>query len=175
MAEGSVTDFLSCFLFEKEGALQGIVHALKYDGMTSMGSVLGEEIGYSLLKSESFPKPDLLIPIPLHHLKRRERGYNQSEYLCRGISRVTGVPVRSSIVRRVRYTTSQTKLNLEERRCNMDGAFRVVPRRIPEVDGKIILIVDDVITTGATINACGNALLAAGCRKVIAASAAVAS
>jgi ComF family protein len=117
---------------------------------------------------------DILIPVPLHHIKHRERGYNQSEFIANGVASVIDKPVVLNAVRRVRHTQTQTKLTIEERQKNMHQAFERIPRVSNILSGKKCLLVDDVITTGATTNACAQALLSAGAVKIVAASAALA-
>jgi ComF family protein len=172
--EGRISGFTSCFLFEKEGILQEIIHLLKYRGMKTTGIRLGMEIGKKM-ESEMFPHADYLIPVPLHRRKKRERGYNQSEFICQGISNVTGIPVQASLIRRIKDTPSQTQLNLEQRKENVSEAFQVDPKFLPVIQDKIFILVDDVMTTGATIQACAGVLLQCKAKKVFAASAALAA
>jgi competence protein ComFC len=115
---------------------------------------------------------DYLIPVPLHPLKKAERGYNQSFYISNGISRQTGIPVKNNLLKRVRYTDSQTTMTFLERKENVGGAFSVLKRN--NIAGKNFLLVDDVITTGATTNECAKALLEKSCSKVYAVSVAIA-
>ena len=171
---GAVSDFLSCYLFEKEGKLQDVIHLLKYGGVKSMGVMLGREVGRLILRCKEFSTADCLVPVPLHKLKRRERGYNQSEMICRGVSEVTGIPTHPNMIVRFKYTTSQTQLDLEERQKNVGDAFTIPLRYISQVRDKRIILVDDVITTGSTINACATQLVKAGATAVMAASAAAA-
>lgn len=172
LEEGAVSDLVSCFVFEKSGAVQALAHALKYDGFTTVGVVLGEKLGQVM--NERGVKGDLLIPVPLYSIKRRERGFNQAERIAAGISRVTGIPLMTGALRRTRHTQTQTKLGLEERKRNVEGAFEVEERLRPRISGAICVLVDDVITTGATISSSGMALLGAGAASVLAVSAALA-
>jgi ComF family protein len=171
---GEVSDLVSCYLFEKEGALQTVVHLLKYSGMKVLGTRLGREVGVAVREHPSMSKADVIIPVPLHPLKQRERGYNQSDYLCRGISESSGIPAAGTILRRTRYTSSQTHLTHRERVENVKGAFELRRGATMGIRGKKCILVDDVITTGATLNACAQLLHAAGAERVFAASAAVA-
>ncbi|MBA4311540.1 MAG: hypothetical protein C0417_02810 [Chlorobiaceae bacterium] len=173
-AEGFIKDFSSSFLFEKEGALQHLIHLLKYQGMKSLGIKLGEEVGRKMLLDEYYAGADYLIPIPLHKLKYRERGYNQSEFICKGISNVTQISVNNSIAIRIKYTQTQTQLNLIERKENIGDAFKIDEKYQYLIQGKTFIIVDDVITTGSTINSCAKMLLATGAGCVLAASVALA-
>ncbi len=172
LAGGCVNDLVSSFVFEKEGAFQCIAHALKYSGYASIGRDLGLKLGKTVL--DWGVKGDLLIPIPLHKAKRRERGYNQAEQIACGVASITGMKVLPSAVSRVRHTQTQTQLNGEERKKNMEEAFSVNISQRRCIEGKVCVLIDDVITTGATISSCARELLKAGAGRVIAASAALA-
>jgi ComF family protein len=172
--EGVVRDFFSCYLFEKEGKFQEVIHLLKYQGMKSLGLRLGMDIGSRISNSQMFSDADYLVPVPLHKLKQRERGYNQSEWICRGIAQEMRIPIQTDFLKRRKYTQSQTQLNLEQRKENVGDAFKINEKCISKIKGKTIILVDDVITTGSTINACAKELIANGAEKIIAASAAVA-
>jgi ComF family protein len=172
LESGQVSDLVTIYVFEKEGAFQHIAHALKYDGFESLGRELGLRLGERM--KEWNISADLLIPIPLHKVKQRERGYNQADLIARGISAATGTPVLSKALRRTRHTQTQTQLSLEERQKNVEDAFEVRKSFLQEVATKKIVLVDDVITTGATIQSCAQKLMGAGALNVIAASAALA-
>lgn len=172
LAEGGISDLISCFVFEKNGPFQHIAHALKYQEYKSLGRELGTRIGKVL--GDGNVDIDILIPLPLHRIKLRERGYNQSEFIARGIASVIGKPVVLNTVRRTRHTQTQTKLNIEERRKNMEHAFELIPQTANILQEKKCLLVDDVITTGATMNSCAQVLLSSGVSSIIAASAALA-
>jgi ComF family protein len=169
-----VSGLASCFLFEKAGKMQDIVHLLKYRGMTSIGVELGRMLGQKILYEGRFDPSGVLVPVPLHRLRRRERGFNQSELICRGVSAITGMPLRNDLLIRRSNTRSQTKLTLEERKVNVKDAFGVNEKRKKEVRDAAIVLVDDVITTGSTIESCAWTLLAAGTARVCAASIALA-
>jgi len=169
---GGVSDLVSVFIFEKEGAFQALAHALKYDGFQSAGRMIGGALGEQII--EWSIKADVLIPVPLHKAKFRERGFNQAECIARGIADRTGWPVEAHAVIRNRYTQTQTKLDISERQKNMEDAFGIPKKKQHVVNGNTCIVVDDVITTGATILSCADALLSAGARSVIAASAALA-
>jgi ComF family protein len=172
---GKVVDgFVSCYLFEKEGGFQEAVHLLKYRGIKSIGVKLGTDIGNLINADHILSCIDIITPVPLHKLKYRERGYNQSEYLCKGISDVIGKDILPKLINRKKYTQSQTKLNIQERQLNVAEAFVINPRCIGEISGKNILLVDDVITTGATIEAVAQVLKQTGASLVYAASAGLA-
>ena len=146
-----------------------IAHALKYSGVRQVGLELGRRLGY-LLREERICA-DLLVPVPLHKRKIRERGFNQSYLIARGIAEVLGIPVRTDIVHRCKWTQSQTALSKDERKQNVANAFRGGRAGVSELR---ILVVDDVITTGATVEAVGAALKRSGAKYVIAVSAALA-
>jgi ComF family protein len=169
LESGMVDELVSMFVFEKEGPFQKIAHALKYSGIEKVGFELGRRLGEEIRRQSL--RADVLVPVPLHRRKFRERGYNQSEAISRGISQVLGVPVRVDLIRRSKWTQTQTKLSREERERNVENAFEC---RSLEVRGLAVMIVDDVITTGATIESCASVLKGAGAAKIIAASAALA-
>jgi ComF family protein len=169
-----VSALASCFLFEKAGKMQDIVHLLKYRGMMSIGVELGRMLGQKILDEGRFDPSSVLAPVPLHRLKRRERGFNQSELICRGVSAITGMPLRNDLLIRRSNTRSQTKLTLEERKENVKNAFEVNEKKRKAVRDADIILVDDVITTGSTIEAGAKTLLTAGAARVFAASIALA-
>jgi len=169
LATGVVDELVSLYVFEKEGHFQKIVHSLKYSGVQAVGLEIGRQLG--ALLNEKGVRADALVPIPLHKRKLRERGYNQSDLIARGVSEVTRIPLRSEMIRRKKFTQTQTTLSLEERRNNMDEAFVC---ESSEVRGKTVILVDDIITTGSTIQSCAGALKKSGALRIIAASAALA-
>lgn len=172
ITEGCINDLISCFIFEKEGPFQHIVHALKYKEYKSVGIELGKRVG-ALIKILDI-ETDIIIPVPLHRIKHRERGYNQSELIARGISSVLGKPVITNAVYRARNTQTQTQLTIEERQKNMEDAFKTFDNASKILTGKSCLLVDDVITTGATTISCAKEIISAGATTIISASAALA-
>lgn len=145
----------SFFLYHKGSDFRHVLHLLKYGGRKDIGRIMGRFMAQELQDSGFFEGIDRIVPIPLHPLKRKERGYNQSECLARGLSAVTGIPVDTSGVKRVVHTQSQTRKSAYERWENVAGIFRV---EHPEhYAGQHILLVDDVLTTGSTITACADA------------------
>lgn len=167
-----ISGFVSQYIFEKDKELQHIIHALKYDKKFHFGIFLGESLGKHFKPQFQSWNISLIVPIPLHHLKKAERGFNQSYYIAKGISKVTNIPVKVRIIKRGRFTQSQTTKTLKEREENVEGAFKV--RKTENVKGKNILLVDDVMTTGATINECGKVLLETGANCIYAATVALA-
>jgi ComF family protein len=171
---GLLDDFWSCYYFEHNGTLQSIVHLLKYSAMTILGEELGKRLGERVSGYDEIGAIDCIVPVPLHQIKLRERGYNQSDYVCRGLGSIIDRPVMASLIVRVRNTVSQTHLTAEERARNMTNAFEVRASQRRFVEGKSFLIVDDVITTGSTIQAVARALRDCGATRVFAASVGIA-
>lgn len=134
-----------------------IVHAIKYHDNIRLARTLGRRMGLDLIQSGRFDDVELIIPIPLHPRKQHQRDYNQSEELCRGISEITHLPVITNNLYRNRYTNTQTHLSASERFINMHEVFSI--RHPKQLHNRHILIVDDVITTGATIEAACKPLL----------------
>lgn len=146
----------SLFRFEKGSAYQTLLHDLKYRGNKKVGAHLGRLLGHEL-KYTSFSSCDLLVPVPLHQRRLRERGYNQSEIIARGTSEVMGIPVVSNLLRRADQHHSQTSMGRYERFENVSDSFQLALNP-PNVNGKRILLIDDVVTTGATLEACSQIL-----------------
>lgn len=160
------------FVFQKSGPLQSLVHALKYEKMEQVGLWLGERLGEEFLQTGRCP--DLIVPVPLHRAKERERGYNQAALIAEGCARRTGSVLALRAIRRTRHTRSQTKLSVEERHVNVSNVFEVDPSFSGRLEGAVVAVVDDVITTGATIGACARMLREAGAGTVVAGAAALA-
>ncbi|MFT3902873.1 MAG: ComF family protein [Niabella sp.] len=146
------------YYFAKKSFMQDVMHAFKYHGNRELGLQLGRLMGHSLQQSHRFDKVDLLIPLPLHDRRERQRGFNQSTIICKGISEVLQIPVITDAVVRHTITETQTKKNRAARWQNMEGKFAVVDKHV--LSGKHVLLVDDVITTGSTLESCGTAMLA---------------
>lgn len=145
------------FYFSKDSMIQQLIHHLKYKGNTAIGYHLGEIMGKSLLNSNRFSNLDVLLPLPLHSNKEHKRGYNQAAVICNGMSSVMNVPVSTGNLVRQRFTETQTRKHRTGRWENVDGSFAVTNEAL--LRGKHLLLVDDVITTGATLEACGQCLL----------------
>jgi len=140
--------------FTTDGLLQHLLHALKYKGRKDIGYFLGQQLGYDLQAAGIAQTTDLIVPVPLHKKKEAERGYNQSYYIAKGIGAVLGVPVDAMLLQRTRHTESQTLKSREERVQNVSDAFACTA----PTNAKHILLCDDVLTTGATLEACAIAL-----------------
>ena len=147
---------MALLYFTKESKTQNLIHQLKYKNQPQIGFLLGEMIGERLLASGIHQNFDFIVPVPIHEKRLRSRGYNQSEYIANGIARVLQIPVRTKVVIRYKETKSQTKNERFERFQNLDNVFMVLQPMA--ITGKHILLVDDVITTGATFEACANTL-----------------
>jgi len=143
-----------------EGTLRKLVHLFKYTGVRPLARPFGELLARALPRDQRF---DLIVPMPLHWFKRWQRGFNQADLLAQEIGRKWQVPVRN-VVRRRKATSSQAGLSNAKRRANVQGAFRVA--RGQALNGLRILLVDDVLTTGATASACARALKRAGAAHV---------
>lgn len=144
-----------------EGTLRDAIHALKYGYVRGLAEVLGG-ILVDYYRAHTFPV-DAIVPVPLHRRRVRERGYNQSALLASVLGRGVGLPVLADALRRDRYTVSQVRLGWQERRRNVADAFSWVG---PGVAGRSVLLVDDVCTTGSTLEACSIALCLGGARSV---------
>lgn len=146
------------YLFRQDNTVRKVVHAMKFHGNTELCLMMGRQMGLELLSSGRFDDLDALVPIPLHWRRRLMRGYNQSELLCRGVGEVFNVPVCNDAVMRHRYTRQQSLQQSANRTSNVEGAFKV--RKPERLVGKHVLLVDDVLTTGATIAACADVIAA---------------
>jgi ComF family protein len=163
----------SLFLFTEATAIQTLIHHLKYGQMRKIGREYGKKLAEEVLKPENL-NADFIVPVPLHISKKRERGYNQSDFICGGIGEVLNVPLLIKSLKRKKFTQTQTKLSREERQENVRGAFEVRKKYIQTIKDKNIILVDDVITTGSTILECAGVLKSTGCGDVIVCSIALA-
>jgi ComF family protein len=148
----NATSFL---YFQKGGLAQTLLHKLKYKGQQEIGYELGKLIGRDLLET-AFNETQIIVPVPLHKNKLRKRGYNQSECIARGIAEIMGNPVNHTLYK-ILPNSTQTKKHRYDRWANVEGIYAI--RDKESIANKHILLVDDVITTGATLEACANALL----------------
>jgi ComF family protein len=172
--DGVCADLVALYHFAAGGPVQDLLHGLKYGGLKGIGRTLGARLGEAIRKEPWAADVDMIIPLPLFRSKQRERGYNQAESIARGIGRVIRKPVRTRIVRRLRWTDSQTTLGFAARQMNVHGAFGVSRRKSAFLAGKTVILVDDVVTTGATTRACAAVLRDAGAAAVYVAATAVA-
>lgn len=157
--------FASAFLkFRKGGLVQSLLHELKYNNRPEIGVRMGHLYGIELLESGMGSDLDVIIPVPLHASRMRKRGYNQSAKFAEGLSEALQVSWEESISLRLAATNTQTKKGRADRWSNVKDAFSVAA--IDRVAGKRVLLVDDVITTGATLEACGSHLIESGCASL---------
>lgn len=145
------------FYFTKHGLLQHLISELKYKNNKEMGFYLGKLLGYQLLATNRFDGVEALVPLPLNIKREHKRGYNQSQLICEGIVSVWKRPIINDAISRIIYTETQTNKNLSNRWDNVDGAFAIADDS--KLKGKHVALVDDVITTGASMEACGSELL----------------
>ena len=150
--------------FQSKGRVQRLLHQLKYKGAKDLGEHLGQRYG-SLLKDFQYNEQfDLIVPVPLHKQKLRKRSYNQSDFFARGLAEAMDLPARTDVLIRTINTSTQTRKDRLNRWHNVEQVFEV--SNPEEVKEKRILIVDDVLTTGATLEACAVAMLKAGAAEV---------
>jgi ComF family protein len=144
----------------------GIVHALKYEGWASVADEMSERMSRLSWPLDVVDERAALVPIPLASARKRQRGYNQSALIARGLGRRWRIPVWEDVVARTRETGSQTRLTPGQRLDNVAGSFRIDDRRHASLVGAHIVVVDDVVTTAATLNTCAQELYDAGARII---------
>lgn len=170
--ELSVSRAAALYTLTDEPPLHNLLYALKYKGRSRIGVEFGRELG-EVLRLLDFTSYNAILPVPIHRAKQLERGYNQAEEIARGIGDVLQTQVEQEWLVRNRYTQSQTTMNAIARRTNVSTAF-AGGKQYSSIRGTVILLVDDVLTTGSTLNACATALLELGARQVDAATLVVA-
>jgi ComF family protein len=147
------------------GSGPAIIAALKYHGWTAAADGMAARMARLAWPRDVLEERAALVPVPLAPSRARERGYNQSELLARALGRRWGIPVWAGCAERTKATATQTRLTPDDRRRNVCGAFRAVPAAV-SFRGAHLVLVDDVVTTGATLNECATALYSAGARIV---------
>jgi len=148
---------ISLFHFRKNSRFQHLLHQLKYKGRKDVGVELGRQLGFKILPLLKKNDISLIVPVPLHPRRERKRGYNQAGMIAKGISEATGIPTRDDVVIRNVATLTQTHKSRLERWDNVENIFSVKDQGI--IKNAHILLVDDVVTTGATLEACAHTLL----------------
>lgn len=143
-----------------------IVHALKYDGWTALAEPMGERMARLAWPPDVVAERTAYLPVPLALVRQRERGFNQAELLARAVARRHGRPVWTDVLRRERFSATQTRLTPSERAANVHQAFHVNPATRDRLAGAHLVLVDDVLTTGATLNAAAAELFQAGARII---------
>jgi ComF family protein len=157
----------SFFFFNKGSRYRTLLHKLKYKGKPEIGVELGRQLGRELKNAPLYQSIDMIIPVPLHPKRQRHRGYNQSERIAVGIAQMTGWEVNTSSLVRTRFTKTQTRKSREERWENVSDAFALL--NAAPLANRHVLLVDDVLTTGSTLEACILQLQkAAGCKVSVA-------
>lgn len=154
----------SFFFFSKGSRYRKLLHHLKYNGKKDVGYILGKEFGLELKKAETYKNIDVIVPVPLHPKRYKKRGYNQAEEIAKGLKESMGIPLSTQNLIRSEYTETQTRKNRAERVENVSKAFRL--ENPIDFKGKHILIVDDIVTTGATLEECATTVLEAENAKV---------
>jgi ComF family protein len=160
------------YLFAKGGPVQKIVHRLKYKNRPDLGIKTGETLGRHLTASPYFQSIDMIIPVPLHPKKEKERGYNQAGAISTGLSDAMLVEQVTDVLIRKTHRKSQTTLGRLDRYANVHEVYTV--QNLERLKGKHVLLVDDVLTTGATLGTCADLLLKAGVSKISAVTLAIA-
>ncbi|MCC9135681.1 ComF family protein [Pontibacter silvestris] len=150
--------------FRSKGRVQRLLFKLKYKGAQELGEFLGQHYGALLFDHQYASQFDLILPVPLHKLKLRKRGFNQSDSFAKGLAEAMQIPWRGNVLERTVNTSTQTRKNRLDRWQNVEQVFQV--RQPDQVKGKRVLLVDDVLTTGATLEACAVALLKAGAAEI---------
>ena len=144
------------YVFNKGGLIQNVVHNIKYKGQKKVAYFFGLSYGRILVGNAALADVDIVIPVPLHPKKMRKRGYNQSEYFAKGLAKSMNVKMANDILLRETTASSQTNKSRFERWKNVEDAFLL--NQANSIKGKHVLLVDDVVTTGSTIEACANRL-----------------
>lgn len=146
----------SYFFYTKGSDFRKILYQLKYRHCKEIGEVMGRYLGRELLSSDFFDNIDLIIPVPLHPKREKIRGYNQSEWIAKGVSAATGIPLNTTLLIRTTNNKTQTRKSVFDRWTNVQHIFEVT--RHEELEHKHILLIDDVLTTGATLLSCATTL-----------------
>lgn len=159
-----VSNAVAFLYFRRSGRVQKLLHALKYKGIQEIGVLLGQWFGASLKANGFTTTFDMVVPVPLHRVKLQKRGYNQADSFAQGLAEALGMEWDKTILKRTKNTETQTNKSRPERWENVGQVFEVTDPA--KVNGKKIFLVDDVITTGATLEACTITLMKAGCAEV---------
>jgi ComF family protein len=155
---------MALYKFRTGSPVQHLIHQLKYGHQPVIGEMLGRIYGAQLVQQAWESPFECIVPVPLHQDRLRQRGYNQSDYFAKGMATLLDIPRYNHCVARIKNTNTQTKKNKIERYQNLMEAFRIVDPHV--INSKHALLVDDVITTGATLEACALSLLSAGAKEI---------
>ncbi|MFC2137616.1 ComF family protein [Bacteroidota bacterium] len=167
-----IENTFALYIFQKEGKFQQLMHELKYRNNKAVGLEFGKILGKKILKTQAFKGVDVIIPVPLHWKKLKKRGYNQSELIAESVSKELGKPLLTNCLYRKIESTTQTKKTRYERWQNVEDIFGI--KNMHKIENKHILLIDDIVTTGSTLEACANCLLKAKNSKISIATLAVA-
>ncbi|MGA2296530.1 MAG: ComF family protein [FCB group bacterium] len=162
--ELAISEAVSLMSVSSKSDFMELIYSLKYYGFSKIGIELGRELGRRLIIYGK-GKYDIVVPVPIHTARMRERGYNQSEFIARGISSVIESKVANKVIKRVKYTQTQTQLSSAQRRKNVENVFEPYHKNL-YINGQNILLIDDVLTTGSTLNCCAKLLLEMGACNV---------
>jgi ComF family protein len=154
----------SCYFFQRGSRVQHLIHQLKYKGKTEVGVAIGKIYGNDLNHSEDYSTVDVIVPVPLHKSKEMKRGYNQVDLFCEGLAEVMNKPWSKHVLIRLKATETQTHKTRFERWENVGTVFQITNPDF--LKGKHVMIADDVITTGSTLEACAQVILALPDTKV---------
>ena len=171
VGKASITYGFTGYKLRKKSHLEQVLFAMKYKNQPKIGYILGQRYGSILDETPMIHSIDAIVAVPLHPKKLKERGYNQSDFFAKGLSDTLHIPLYEGCIERTRYTPSQTTKNKSERITNLQGAFKA--KQPDLLRDKHILLVDDILTTGATLASCTNTLLATGVGQVSIATIAV--
>ena len=152
-----VNEVVAYLFFEKEGTTQQLIHALKYKGNKALAAYLGRTAAVELKAEGVYASMDTILPVPLHPEKQKRRGYNQSEWIAKGFAAVYGCDINAKSLKRITNTQSQTLKSVYDRHLNVENIFYLTDPYA--LHGKHVLLIDDVLTTGATTSSCIEALL----------------
>ncbi len=170
--ENRPSNAYSLLKFHKKGITQSLLHELKYKGQQSIGHMMGEWLATRLIESDIWPGIDYIVPVPLHKSKLRQRGFNQSICFGQGIANVSNSELKPNLIRRIKPSETQTKKSRMERWQNVEKIFELTDP--DSVNGRSILLIDDVLTTGATMESCLQCLNEGNPHKIYVAVVAVA-
>lgn len=158
----------AAFYFTQQSLMQHLMHQLKYKGNKQVGIYLGKLLGEQIKTSNRFNEVDVIIPLPLNPKREFKRGYNQATMIAQGVAEALNKPIIENAVVREVFTSTQTKQDRIHRFKNMDGVFATQNKAA--INNKHILLIDDIITTGATIEACANIIIQQNCKALSVAS-----
>jgi ComF family protein len=161
--EIAISNAVALFENNPDILVMNLIYQLKYFGYKRIGIEYGEMLGEKII-NENLGDYDFIVPVPIHKTKKKERGYNQSDYIAQGVNNILKKTIKYDLIKRIRYTPSQTTLTLEGRLTNVKGVFEINKKY--NLEGKNILLIDDVLTTGSTLNNCAYTLISNNARKV---------